>query len=316
MSNEKTQIDNASFSGQTVLVTGGSGFIGSALCRRLVSEDAEVHAISRTDRAGGNLRWWKSDLGDYSKLKKLVTALRPKVIYHLAGKSSGVRELDMVAACFHANLATSVNVLTAATETGCERVILAGSMEEPDADDDNAIPSSPYAVSKWAASAYARMFSTLYQTPVVNLRVFMTYGPGREDTRKLIPHVTLSLLRNKPPAISSGRRSIDWIFIDDLIDGMLAAARAPKLIGRTVDLGSGTAISIRELVLELARIIPTKAKPMFGAAPDRPFEQTRIANTGDAYAKLKWTPRVPLTEGLMRTVDWYSQRLQDGKFAE
>ena len=99
--------------------------------------------------------------------------------------------------------------------------------------------SSPYAAAKWAAAGYGRMFHSLYDTPVVILRPFMTYGPGQAST-KLIPAVTLALLRASGPRLSSGRHRSDWVYISDVIEGFVAAATVPGIEGKTIDLGSGT----------------------------------------------------------------------------
>ncbi|MGH8727361.1 MAG: NAD-dependent epimerase/dehydratase family protein [Burkholderiales bacterium] len=309
----KEMIADRQFSGQTVLVTGASGFIGSPLCRRLVAHGADVHAVSRIDRKADfpNLRWWKGALEDYALARDLVSRLKPRFIFHLAGNVRATRDLDMMLPCLHGNLTTVVNVLTAATEIGCERIVLAGSMEEPE-DALAVTPSSPYAAAKWAASGYARMFHALYQTPIVNLRVFMVYGPGRQDLRKLIPYVTLALLREQIPKLSSGARPIDWVYVDDVVDGLLAAARAGDLVGGTIDLGSGVPTTVAETVAHLAELIPSRARPLLGEIGDRALEQACVADTAQAREKLNWSAKTPLKEGLRRTVEWYAQRVQAG----
>ena len=92
-------------------------------------------------------------------------------------------------------------------------------------------PHSPYAAAKWAASGYGRMFHELYGAPVVILRPFMTYGPGQAPS-KLIPAVTLSLLRGERPKLSSGKARADWVYIGDVIEGFIAAAPHPELKAR------------------------------------------------------------------------------------
>ncbi len=123
----------------------------------------------------------------------------------------------------------------ACTEIGCHRIVLAGSLEEPDLDQGSGPPSSPYAAAKWASNAYARMFHDLYQTPVVTAKLFMVYGP-EQNPRFLIPHVISSLLEGVAPKVSSGNRSVDWIYVDDVVSGLLAMADAPDIEGGTIDL--------------------------------------------------------------------------------
>jgi nucleoside-diphosphate-sugar epimerase len=231
----------------------------------------------------------------------------------MAGYAFGSRQLEAVLPAFQGNLSTTVNVLTSSTRHGCQRVILAGSLEEPHPGDIESVPSSPYAASRWAGSAYGRMFHALYGTPVVIARIFMVYGPGDQRLRKLIPYVILSLLRGADPQLSSGRRPVDWIYLDDVVDGLLAVARAPGVEGRTVDLGSGRLVDIRGVVQMLAELIDSSAAPAFGALPDRPMEQVRVANAEDTYARIGWKPKTPLRDGLGLTIDWYAEQLKQGK---
>jgi nucleoside-diphosphate-sugar epimerase len=179
-------------------------------------------------------------------------------------------------------------------------------MEEPQPDGNWPVPCSPYAAAKFAASAYGRMFHSLYRTPVATLRLFMVYGPGQQDVKKLVPYVTLSLLEGRAPELSSGVRRVDWIYVDDVVDGYLAAALSPAVDGCTIDLGSGELVSVRSVVERLTTIVGTPGVvPVFGAVSDRPMEQERCAVLAEARAVLGWSPRTPLDDGLRRTVDWY-----------
>src|SRR5262249_36908880 len=157
--------------------------------------------------------------------------------------------------------------LTAATELGCERIVIAASMEEPQV--APAVPASPYGAAKWAATGYVRMFYDLYQSPVVITRPFMTYGP-RQRPHKIIPHVILSLLRGQARALGSGTRLVDWLYVDDAIDAFLLAGSHPDIAGAELDLGSGERVAIREVVCKIADLIATRDAIRFGDMPDRP----------------------------------------------
>jgi nucleoside-diphosphate-sugar epimerase len=232
--------------------------------------------------------------------------VRPNTVFHLAGYVRGARDLEHVLPAFSGNLVTTVNLLTVATDMGARRIVLAGSMEEPAEEGDH--PSSPYAAAKWAAGGYARMFFALYQTPVVVARLFMTYGPGQEDRRKLIPYVTTSLLDGEAPRLSSGRREVDWIYVSDVVEGLLAVAAVPHLEGAAVDLGSGALVPIRTVVRKLVALVGAPVEPLFGALPERPLERVRAAERAATEARLGWRPVVDLDEGLRRTVEWYRSR--------
>jgi nucleoside-diphosphate-sugar epimerase len=296
------------YAGRTALVTGASGFIGTALCARLQSVGAKVHGISRRHLPSGaqGMQWWQSDLVDAGDVRRIVEAVRPDFIFHLASHVAGSRALELVLPTLQGNFLAAVNVLSAATQVGCERLVLTGSMDEPQPDGNWPIPCSPYAAAKFAASAYGRMFHSLYRTPVVMLRLFMVYGPAQQDLKKLVPYVTLSLLDGHAPQLSSGVRRVDWIYIDDVVDGYVAAALSPAVDGSTIDLGSGELESVRSIVERLTAIVGTPGVvPVFGAVSDRPMEQERSANLALARTALGWGPRTELDDGLRRTVDWY-----------
>jgi UDP-glucose 4-epimerase len=289
-----------------ILVTGGGGFLGSHLCRRLCDEGAEVHATSRLDRVSSRTGpiWWKADMADLSTARRVFAAVNPDIVYHLAGSVGASPDFDLVVPAYHSLLTSTVNLLVAATESGCRRVVLSGSLTEPAVDCPNPNPSSPYAAAKWAASGYGRMFHSLFRTPVVILRPFMVYGPAQAPS-KLIPSVTLSLLRRSAPRISSGKQRADWVYVDDVIDGFVAAATAPAIEGATIDLGSGSLVSVRAIVEQLVAIVGTDIEPVFGAVADRPRENEIEADTAHALAALAWSQKTSLERGLRRTVEWY-----------
>ena len=293
-----------------ILVTGANGFIGSHLCRRLCQQGAEVHGIYRSRRpeTGADQCWWQADFADLAQVRRIFEETRPELIFHLASHVKGAPDLDHVIPTFQSNLQSTVNLLAVAAECNCSRVVLTGSLAEPEIESGERFPSAPYAAAKWASSGYARMFHALYKLPIVIARVFMVYGPAQTDLTKLIPYVTLSLLQGKTPKISSGERLVDWIYVSDVVTGFLAIAQGTDVDGATLDVGSGSLLSIREIVEALARLVGGKVE--FGALRDRPFEPVRVAKTAETFARIGWKPAVSLQEGLERTVAWYREELE------
>jgi nucleoside-diphosphate-sugar epimerase len=153
------------------------------------------------------------------------------------------------------------------------------------------------------------MFYELFQAPVVIPRIFMTYGPGQKDLQKLVPYVTCRLLRGKTPDLSSGRRLADWIYVEDVVEGLLRTAVAPGVEGCSFDLGSGVLVSVRAIVEQIVEIVGCAVAPAFGVLPDRPFEQERVADTRFLEDKLGFRPMSALRQGLESTVAWYRQKL-------
>ena len=292
---------------KVVLVTGASGFIGSHLCFSLRNLGAKVHATSRTVRKSPDLQWWQANLADVASVRKLFADIHPEIIYHLSGHVTAAPDLALALSTFESHVASTVNLLTVAAEMGCERFIMTGSLTEPQFSGAEPIPSSPYAAAKWMSATYGRMFQALYQTPVVTVRPFMTYGP-KQNPDKLIPYVILTLVRGHIPKLTSGEWKADWIYVDDVIRGMLAATQVERLCQRTIDLGSGVIIPVRSVVEKLIALMGSSVRPAFGAMAERPAEEVRSADTDYACKILGWKPEIALDEGLSRTIDWYKQR--------
>jgi nucleoside-diphosphate-sugar epimerase len=282
-----------------VLVTGATGFIGRATAQRLTSLGASVLAAARRPRDGA----LALDLGDPESARRLLADFPCDVIIHTVGHPFAARTLERVLPTFRDNLAATVHLLTAAAERKVARVVLCGSLEEPESKDLRDALSSPYALSKAAASAYAALFHSLFALPVVTARLFMVYGPGQHDFTKLIPGSIVKLLRGEAPEISSPHRPVDWIYVDDVVEGLLACAAAPAIEGRTIDIGTGVLTSVGEIAQILHTLIPGSPPPRLGSAP-RPNEQVRSARLDQTQTLLPWSPRIPLREGLERTIRW------------
>jgi UDP-glucose 4-epimerase len=296
-------IDPAPEFPRSALVTGASGFIGRALVRRLVDANVDVVCTSRQPRvAAGPERWRIGDPSDAQFVDDLVGAVRPDVIYHLGGAVTGSRALEAVLPTFYGNLLSAIILMRAATEFGCERVVLLGSGDQPTRSEP---PCSPYAASKWAMHGYARMFHERYGTPVSTARPFMVYGPEQPDVTKIVPYVTTELLRGRSPQLSSGQRRCDWIYIEDVVDGLLAVTGAPGAVGQLVDLGTGRLNTVRETVEIIATEVGGSASPLWDAIPDRPGETEFVANAVLAEQQCGWTASTSLDAGLAMTVEWY-----------
>jgi len=300
-----------SWASRRVIVTGATGFIGRAVASKLVGLGAVVHGTSRRAPDPSKPERCKvtaCDLSSLDQCRSLIETLRPELVIHLAGHPFAARDLSRVIPTFQNNLASTVNVLTCVAETTRAKVVLAGSLEVPDSNSGSNssanIASSPYALSKWAATAYCQMFHALFQLPVAVARLFMVYGPGQHDPKKLIPSTIASLRAGRAPEISSGTRPVDWIYIDDVVDGILAIAASASVEGRTIDIGTGVLTTVRGVVETLAEIIPGGPPPIFGAVPTRPDEQVRAAKIEETRTLIGWSPRVSLRAGLTTTVEW------------
>ena len=229
----------------------------------------------------------------------------PDYVMHLASCVTGKREIEWIRETLAGNLQTAVNILVAAEAAGVAKTVLAGSLEEPDAAESAPIASSPYAVSKWCASAYARTMHALYGTRSVTARIFMVYGPGQQDLRKLVPYVCLSAARSEAPELMSGGREVDWIFVDDVVDGLIKLAFGGPDNGDYVDIGSGDLTTTGAIAEKICSLAGTGVTPILGAVPDRAMEQVRRADVAATRRALEWQPAISIDDGLLRTFEWY-----------
>jgi len=298
---------NSTYKATSVLVTGASGFIGTHLCRHLNQQGAEITGTYLNHKPEGeHAKWICLDLTNQEAVSHLIHTIQPTHIFHLASHVQGQREIDTVLPTFENNLISTINILTAAQQAGCcKRLVMTNSQEEPDQSNAIAIPSSPYAASKFAASAYARMFHALYSLPIVIARVFMVYGPEQKDHRKLVPYTILKALNGQTPELSSGQRNIDWVYVSDVVNGLSQLGCKTGLEGETIDLGSGQFHTVKEVVEKTLKQIDPTIKGNFGAVADRAMEQERLADAQKTNHKLNWRAQVTLEDGLTKTIEWY-----------
>jgi UDP-glucose 4-epimerase len=296
--------------GRTVLVTGGAGFYGRNLLSRLSGSGARVVSVCRNlsglGAAWQQCEWIEADLADRAQTNRLFAQTLPSMVFHLTSASVGGTELDNVSASIRGDLLPTVNVLENAALCGVARVILPCSMEEPfpvaGSDGELSIPETPYALSKVICGLYGRFFRNIYDLPIVVVRCFLTYGPHQKPY-KLIPYVIQSLHRGEPPQLSSGTRRVDWIYVDDVVSALLAAATVPRIPDRVLEIGTGEVRTIREVVT-IIHTLMGGPPPVFGARPARGHE--RLAQIGPTLSALGWTPKTSLEAGLRSTIEFYT----------
>ena len=302
------------FEGRRVLVTGATGFIGKNLCHALTALRANVTGLSRsagTSNVPEGVVPLAADLRAYAEASKALGQADPELIFHLAGYVTASPDPMLMLPMFEANAVGTVNLLAAASELKCARLILVASAEALGAE-GGPRSGSPYAASKLVAEMYGNLFHRLCGLPVVTLRLFLTYGPWQQPS-KLIPYTILKLLRGEAPVLTSGERVCDVIYVEDVVRGLLKAAVAPDgVLGAQLDLGTGKGLTIRELVERVAQLVGSSVSPVFGGLPDRPNEAVALADVTRTRSLLGWSPRWSLEEGLRGTVRWYRRYAESG----
>jgi nucleoside-diphosphate-sugar epimerase len=133
----------------------------------------------------------------------------------------------------------------------------------------------------------------------------MVYGPGQNDLQKLVPYVCLRAAAGESPRLMSGGRLVDWVYIDDVVDGLLSLAAGGPEDGSYVDLGSGRLVTTGKVAEMICEIAGTGVRPELGVVPDRPMEQVRRADAEATRKAVGWEARNGLAQGLERTYHWY-----------
>jgi nucleoside-diphosphate-sugar epimerase len=307
-----------------VLVTGGSGFIGSHLVRRLLHDGATVAVTVRYGNVMKNerlrqcwerLRVIEADLRNRGALAA-VREFRPDVVFHLAAYNHVGESFRQVEECFDVNAKGTANLLD-----GCEGVstfvymstseVYGHQQSVPFVEDMHPEPISPYAITKYAGELYCRMKQRIGgATKVVVLRPFNAFGPY-QSAKAIIPELIINCLQGNPIRTTKGEQTREFNYVENLVDGLLLAAdRAGRFEG-VINLASGEEVAIRDLVRLIAELTQTRSPIEIGALPYRPTEIWRMyADSTRARELLGWRPAVGLREGLERTVRWFREYLR------
>ncbi len=297
------------------LITGAAGFLGAALANRLVREGHQVRGLddlSAGDREAlsPEVMFTRGDINDRPKLWTLLQGV--DCVYHLAARVS-VPESVLYPREYNAvNVGGTVALMEAMRDVGVRRVVLASSgavygfqESQPLKEEMMPNPRSPYAVSKLAAEHYVRTIGLLWGMETVVLRVFNAYGPGQHlppSHPPVIPSFLYQAVRGGTLVVhGDGSQTRDYVFVDDVVNALVAAATAPQAAGEIINVGSGKETSVRQLanlVLETARShAQIVYNPRSGGGVPR-----MCADLTKAERILNYRPRVGLAEGLRLTL--------------
>ena len=298
------------------LITGSAGFLGSTLANYLVREGQQVRGID--DLSTGDPQALSPDVlftrGDVNDRPKLWTLLQDvDCVYHLAARVS-VPESVLYPREYNAvNVGGTVSLMEAMRDVGVRRVVFISSgavygdqAHQPLQESATPNPRSPYAVSKLAAEYYVRTIGDLWGIESVCLRVFNAYGPGQHlpaSHPPVIPNFLRQAMRTGTLVMyGDGAQTRDYVYVDDVVSAMLAAATAPGINHFVINVGSGKETSIRELVRLAMEVTGTNAEVIKNPRTDVGVSRMR-ADLSLAREKLGYTPRFSLEGGLRLTLE-------------
>lgn len=304
------------------LVTGGGGFIGSHLVRRLLGEGYGVRVLDNfaTGRRE-NLASVEDavDLveGDVQSYERVHNATRGvDLVFHQAALPSVPRSIQDPLTTNATNVTGTLNVLLAARDENVERVVFASSSSLyganpnlPKREDMACAPIAPYAVSKLAAEGYCRSFFSVYGLETVALRYFNIFGPGQDPMSQyaaVIPRfVTLALAGKRPVVHGDGEQSRDFTYIDNAIDANLLAATTGDIGGEVMNVACGARISLNSVIKSISKLIDQEIDPIY--TDPRPGDvQHSLADISRAEALMGYVPKISLEAGLERAIPSYS----------
>lgn len=306
------------------LITGAAGFLGSALANHLAWEGHQVRGLD--DLSTGDPRSLSPDVlftrGDVNDRPKLWTLLQDvDCVYHLAARVSVPESVIYPREYNAVNVGGTVSLMEAMRDVGVHRVVLISSgavygdqQEQPLREVATPNPRSPYAVSKLAAEFYVRTIGDLWGIETVSLRVFNAYGPG-QHLPPSHPPVIMNLLRQATRGgtivvYGDGTQTRDYVYVDDVVSAMIAAATAPGLDNLVINIGSGKETSVKELVRLVAELTSTSAEVMYNPRTD-PGVSRMCADLTLAREKLGYQPSISLADGLKLTIEKDSRFRQE-----
>lgn len=298
------------------LITGGAGFLGSALANRLAAVGHNVCVLD--DLSAGDpvqldakVSFTRGDVSDVPRMWTLLQGV--DCVYHLAARVL-VPESILYPREYNAvNVGGTVAVMEAMRDAGVKRVVLTSSgavygeqQVQPVCEDLPPNPGSPYAVSKLAAEHYVRTIGALWGIETVILRVFNAYGPRQPlppSHAPVIPQLLKQALGGGSLVVfGDGRQSRDFVYVDDVVEGLVAAATAKNVDRQVINLGAGSDVSINVLVDKIGRAVGRKVTPLHSGAQSGGVSRL-CADIRKAQRLLNFTPKVDLDTGLRWTLE-------------
>ncbi len=323
------------YSGQSVLVTGAEGFIGSWIAERLLEEGArvvvprrDVHPDSRfaLDRIDERCHLVQADIVDYQALQRILNEHEVRVVFHLAAQTIVGTANRSPLSTFDTNVRGTYLLLEACRTTGVvgdpvERIVVAssdkayGPQEElPYREESPLLATYPYDVSKACTDMMARSYAATYELPVAVTRLANVYGGGDFNWSRIVPDSARALARGDRPVIrSDGTPERDYLYVEDAVDAYLAVADSldrPDSRGRAWNVGRGEPVSVLDLVRRLIAVSGEDVEPEIKGTGIPPGEIPRQYLDSTALREeLGWTPRWDLDAGLQQTWGWYARQL-------
>jgi UDP-glucose 4-epimerase len=306
------------------VVTGGAGFIGSAIVRRLLHEGASKVVVidnlltgreSNLEEIRGSVDFQRADIRNYEEIAPMIRGAA--VVFHEAAIPSVPRSIDDPVPSHDININGTFNVLRAAKEGAAGRVVYAASSSAygdtevlPKVESMTPSPKSPYALQKLVGEYYCNVFASVYGLETVALRYFNVYGPRQDPNSPysgvLSVFMKAVLERRSPTIFGDGEQSRDFTFVEDVAELNLKAARAKGVSGKTINAGNGGRITLNQSWALVQRLEGVEIAAKYGPPRAGDVRDSQAA-TATAIGELGHAPRFSFDDGMKITLEWYRQ---------
>jgi nucleoside-diphosphate-sugar epimerase len=308
------------------VVTGGAGFIGSALVRGLLAlGDGSVEVIDNLSTGrrenlaeiSSRITFHQTDIRDFDEIRPLISSA--DTVFHIAAIPSVPKSIVDPVPSHECNIDGTFNLLRACVDGGVRKVVYAASSSAygdtevlPKVETMQTNPRSPYAAQKLMGEYYCSAFSSCYGLDATSLRFFNVYGPrqdpGSPYSGVISVFMTCLLQHTSPTIHGDGEQTRDFTYIDDVVALILKAAQAPGVAGKVFNAGNGNRYSLNQVWDLLQKIEGVQIPALYG--PPRAGDvRDSQADTTAAVRELGHAPRFTIEEGLRRTLEWYRESL-------
>ena len=311
-------MEDVSLANKKILVTGGCGFIGSHLVKRLLREGADVYIMGRQgtktwriEEQLKNVTIYEVDITDGTKVEICIKDICPEIVFHLAAYGVNSAQKEYIRAA-NINILGTINILNALKYTDCKRFINMGSCAEYGdkkdlmKEDMYPEPVSIYGSSKACATIVAHQIARENNIDIITLRPFGIFGEG-EERHKVFCHIILSILEDKEVKLTSCEQLRDYCYIENIIDGLVLSAKS-KLKCNIFNIASGSLLPLKYYVDFIFKNMKTNRSPIYGALESRKNEMwSPSADISKINTELGWNPRISLEDGIIKTIRWYEE---------